>query len=132
MEHPYLRYGSIALAMTIAGALVLWTQGMTALASYAISVNVTAFLMTGLDKRLARAGAPRVPELIAIGTALAGGAVGAVAGMKYFRHKIRKPRFILMLLIVIAIHALCLELMRRLGFELLPKRAVSIHAEQRL
>ena len=60
--------------------------------------NVTAFLLFGLDKwkakrkRLDR-DVMRIPERTLIGWALAGGSVGAILGMRLFRHKTRKAKF---------------------------------------
>lgn len=47
----------------------------------------------GFDKRRAKAGGRRVSERTLVRLALFGGAAGACAGMRLFRHKTRKPRF---------------------------------------
>ena len=60
---------------------------------YVIVVNVTAFLMYGIDKWNARKGLRRIPEKTLLGIAAVGGSVGAYAAMQSFRHKTRKPKF---------------------------------------
>ena len=61
---------------------------------YLVLVNAVAFLAMGLDKRLAKIeGARRIPEKTLLGLAVIGGSVGAIFGMKLFRHKNRKPAF---------------------------------------
>ena len=55
---------------------------------YVIIINVVTFFIYGLDKSRAKAGQWRIPE-----AQLIGGSVGALAGMKVFHHKTRKPKF---------------------------------------
>lgn len=57
------------------------------LAVYLIVVNLSAFAMFGVDKRRARKHRWRIPERRLFGVALAGGSLGALAGMYGFRHK---------------------------------------------
>ena len=60
---------------------------------YLIPVNLIAFLMYGIDKWNAKKGLQRIPEKTLLGIAAIGGSVGAYAGMQFFRHKTRKPKF---------------------------------------
>ena len=48
---------------------------------YLIIINIAAWIMYGLDKWKAKSGAWRIPERTLLLTALAGGSVGALAGM---------------------------------------------------
>ena len=66
---------------------------MDALLIYVAVVNVTAFLMYGIDKWNARKGLWRIPEKTLLGIAAVGGSVGAYAAMQMFRHKTKKPKF---------------------------------------
>lgn len=59
------------------------------------AVNLWAFLLYGEDKRRARKGRFRIRERTLLLAACAGGATGSLAGMVFFRHKIRKPGFFL-------------------------------------
>ena len=54
---------------------------------YLLLVNLAAFLTFGADKRRAKRGRWRVPEKTLFALALLGGSVGAICGMKAFRHK---------------------------------------------
>ncbi len=58
-----------------------------------VALNLLAFLAWGLDKRAAIRGRRRVPESRLILLALAGGAIGAWAGVLLFRHKTAKRSF---------------------------------------
>lgn len=60
---------------------------------YLIIINIITFITYGVDKNKARKGAWRIPEKTLIGLAIAGGSIGALAGMGFFHHKTRKPLF---------------------------------------
>ena len=59
------------------------------LLGYLLMVNLTAFVLMGLDKRRARRERWRIPEKALFLPAVLGGSVGAIAGMYLFRHKTR-------------------------------------------
>lgn len=71
---------------------------------YLIIINIAAWIMYGLDKWKAKSGAWRIPERTLILTALAGGSVGALAGMLLFHHKTRKPKFMIGVPVMFAAH----------------------------
>ncbi len=60
---------------------------------YAIIINALAFFMFKADKQRAKKGSWRISEKCLLTLAFAGGSLGALLGMKLFRHKIRKPLF---------------------------------------
>ena len=60
---------------------------------YLIAVNVLAFSAMGQDKRRARRHTRRTPERTLLGLAAAGGSVGAICGMRLFRHKTLHKKF---------------------------------------
>ena len=64
------------LLATPAGALAVWL----------IAINLVTFAVYGADKRRARRGAWRVPEKTLFLLPLLGGSVGALLGMRVFRH----------------------------------------------
>ena len=64
-----------------------WT--LTAAAGYLAAINLAAFLTFGADKRRAKRNAWRVPERTLFLLALLGGSLGAILGMRAFRHKTR-------------------------------------------
>ena len=55
--------------------------------------TILAFDIMGIDKWKAKRGAWRVPEKVLFFSALAGGSLGALAGMALFRHKTRHGSF---------------------------------------
>ena len=55
--------------------------------------NVAAFCLMGVDKWKAKHGRWRLPEKVLFLSALAGGSVGALLGMGFFRHKTRHWTF---------------------------------------
>lgn len=84
---------------------------LTILLLYLLFINLSAFILMGVDKHKARRGAFRIPELTLFIFALAGGAIGSLLGMRLFHHKTRKLRFVLgMPLILLAQILLCLFL----------------------
>ena len=56
-------------------------------------INVFGFVLMGLDKWKAKRGAWRIPEKTLFLSALLGGTVGTIAGMRCFRHKTRHWQF---------------------------------------
>lgn len=50
-------------------------------------MSVIAFFFYGADKRKAKKGQWRVKESVLLGLGVFGGAIGALLGMKIFRHK---------------------------------------------
>ncbi len=62
---------------------------LIAIAVILVVMNLLAFALMGADKRKARRGAWRIPEMtLFLVTALFGG-LGGTLGMYYFRHKTR-------------------------------------------
>ncbi|MBQ3089500.1 MAG: DUF1294 domain-containing protein [Oscillospiraceae bacterium] len=60
---------------------------------YLAVINLAAFLLYGIDKLKAQRGAWRISEATLLLSALVGGSVGALLGMKLFRHKTLHPKF---------------------------------------
>ena len=71
------------LLLLLLGSLTPWPFYFVWLAAW----SVCGFILYGLDKGLARAGGPRVPEMILNLLAAVGGFAGCWAGMAAFRHK---------------------------------------------
>lgn len=64
-----------------------------ALWGYLILMNLIAFALYGIDKHRAKQGAWRISEYTLLLVALLGGSLGALLGMRYFRHKTRHRKF---------------------------------------
>ena len=50
-------------------------------------MSIVAFILYGVDKNKAKREVWRIPEAVLLGWGFFGGAVGALCGMKFFRHK---------------------------------------------
>lgn len=70
-----------------------------------LGINLAAFIAFWRDKRLACAGARRIPEKTLLWLALIGGSLGAVAAQQLFRHKTRKEPFRSRLYAIMALQA---------------------------
>ncbi len=66
---------------------------LRAIIIYLIGINIMTFLVFGIDKWKARSGKWRIPEATLIGMSIAGGSIGALLGMSFFRHKTQKRKF---------------------------------------
>ena len=55
--------------------------------SYLVIINITSYAMMGIDKQKAKKGAWRISEATLFMTAILGGSIGSILGMKHFRHK---------------------------------------------
>ncbi len=65
------------------------------IAVYLITINLTAFIMYGLDKQKAVRHKWRISERVLIGVAAFGGSVGALLGMRVFHHKTKHMKFVI-------------------------------------
>ena len=63
------------------------------MALWLLFINIAAFITFGIDKWKAEQHMWRIPEATLLGLAAAGGSIGALAGMRFFHHKTRKPLF---------------------------------------
>lgn len=62
-------------------------------AVFLIIMSITAFVMYGSDKAKAKNNKWRIKESTLLSTGFFGGAVGAIAAMKHFRHKTKHNYF---------------------------------------
>lgn len=65
--------------------------------------NIVSFLLFGIDKFQARIAGRRVPEKMLYLASFLGGPIGAVAAMKFFRHKTQKEKFQIILAVLILV-----------------------------
>ena len=75
---------------------------------YLAAVNVAAFALYGIDKYKARRGLWRIPEAVLLFAAAVGGSAGALLGMRVFHHKTKKPRFFIVVPVMLFLHLLIL------------------------
>ena len=90
----------------------------TGIVIYLIAVNITEFLLFGIDKRKAIMGEWRVPESTLLSLAVFGGAVGGILGMRIFHHKTKHPKFYVGIPAILAIEiaVLCFSHIRGIVF----------------
>ena len=62
---------------------------------YLFAVNITAFALFGADKRKARRNAWRISEKALFLSAVLGGSLGALIGMRLFHHKTKHWYFVI-------------------------------------
>ena len=78
----------------MSGAAASASGGWTVLLVWLAVINLLTFIVYGADKRRARKGKWRVPEKTLFLLPLLGGSVGALLGMKAFRHKTKHWYFV--------------------------------------
>ena len=77
------------------GPLAVFAGGWTTwLLVYLAAVNLVTFTVYGIDKAKAKRGAWRVPEKTLFLLPLLGGSLGALLGMRVFRHKTKHWYFV--------------------------------------
>ena len=86
---------------------------MDSILIYLVVINVVAFLAFGLDKLKAKADAWRIPEKTLLGLAIIGGSVGAILGMRTFRHKTRHKQFSVGLPVILVLQIVLVALLLR-------------------
>ncbi len=74
---------------------------------YLLIINLVAFLAMYIDKRRAKWGKWRTKESTLFTLVLLGGGIGGIAGMYTFRHKTKKPRFVIGFPAILIIEIIC-------------------------
>lgn len=104
---PQFVFGTISLLVTAVIFLVLYFWlGWNLYWLWLAAINVVTFVFYRLDKRRAqKAGSMRVPEAVLLSMMLFGGFIGAgIAMYMRPRHKVRKPRFVITLIVSFIAH----------------------------
>lgn len=105
-RHSFIkRVVGVVLCATAGLVLLLWRLGLSPLYAGLIGVNAITLLLYGYDKRQARTGGLRIPEVVLHLVALLGGSPAALVGQELFRHKTRKLAFRLVLLGIFLLQA---------------------------
>ncbi len=89
--------------------ITLELNWFTVLTAYLILINLYAFFIFGFDKsRSTQPGASRIRERTLWISMLAGGSIGALFGMHFFRHKTKKISFQSIAALILALQILLL------------------------
>lgn len=88
----------------------MWNLITNVLYCYALMGTVT-FSMFYIDKRAARLGQKRIPELWLMVSSLLFGWIGGILAMKYIRHKNRKVSFIIKMVIAVTTNFVVIGMM---------------------
>ena len=75
---------------------------------YLLFINIFTFCVYGIDKWKAKKHAWRIPEKTLLFLALIGGSAGAIVGMMLFRHKTRKPKFMITVPVIFVVETILL------------------------
>lgn len=70
---------------------------------YLVVLNVVTFVSYGIDKFKAKHNRWRISEATLLLLAIVGGSLGALLGMKAFRHKTQKSKFTITIPLVLAL-----------------------------
>ncbi len=62
---------------------------------YILIINLITYAMMYIDKKRAKKGKWRIKESTLFILVFCGGGIGGIAGMKIFRHKTKKTRFVI-------------------------------------
>ncbi len=89
------------------------------LISYAVIMNIVAFIVMGIDKWKAKKRAWRIPEATLFILAAVGGSVGAIAGMYTFRHKTKHTSFVWGMPAILIVQILLIALLFYLPFDII-------------
>lgn len=73
---------------------------------YGIGVNVIAYILMGVDKHKAKKHTYRISERTLWGCAIIGGSIGALVGMKQFRHKTKHRSFVIGMPLLITVQVI--------------------------
>ena len=74
-------------------------------AAATLIMSVITFAAFGNDKKKAKRSMWRTPEAVLLTLSLLGGSIGALAGMRFFHHKTRKTKFIILVPLTLIIWA---------------------------
>lgn len=88
---------------------------MKILACYLLAASIAAFVLFGMDKRRAKRNLWRIPERTLLLAAVLGGSPGGLAGMYFFHHKTRKPKFYIGVPLILALQILLVLLASQRG-----------------
>ena len=79
---------------------------MDILLIYLLIINAISLTLMLIDKRNAKKKLFRIPESVLLSSAVAGGSLGVILGMRMAHHKTKKPRFYIDVPIILAMQVI--------------------------
>ena len=92
---------------------------ITVILIYIITLNLLEFALMGMDKWKTKNHAWRIPESTLFILAIIGGSIGAIIGMRAFRHKTRHWHFVYGMPAILIIQLLIIFILSKLPLEFL-------------
>ena len=89
----FLPFGSSASCLYINHGSGKGIEMMNIILGYLLAVNITSFLLYGIDKYKAKKGRWRISEATLLLMAVIGGSIGAWGGMRIWHHKTMHKMF---------------------------------------
>lgn len=81
------KYWFIPFGATVLLSIRLWNSVSSGLLAWLVAINLIAFVTFWYDKRIAGTGKTRVPEMVLVALAFAGGWMLGYTAMRLFHHK---------------------------------------------
>jgi uncharacterized membrane protein YsdA (DUF1294 family) len=81
------KYWFLPFGAAVFLALWLWNSVSSGLLAWLVAINLIAFVTYWYDKKIAGTGKTRVPELVLVALAFAGGWMLGYVAMRLFHHK---------------------------------------------
>lgn len=75
---------------------------------YLLAINIVAFIAFGVDKYKAKRDKWRIPESTLLTMAVLGGSIGALAGMRVWRHKTLHDKFRIGIPVILALQIIAI------------------------
>lgn len=72
---------------------------------YITAISLISFAMFGIDKHRAQSHAWRISEAALMLSAILGGSIGSLLGMRVFHHKTKHPKFFIGIPVILALQA---------------------------
>ena len=107
--HPFLFYGLIFFGLALAGAVaIVWILNWDVVLAWLIAITLFTLIAYRYDKSIAGSDRFRVPERVLLLLVLAGGTLGAIAGMFVIgeHHKTSKRSFMLPFFTILIVQAI--------------------------
>lgn len=95
----FFAIAALIVTLVVGIALWYWLRPSQFFWFWLLLSGIVTFLFYSFDKAQSKRGGWRVPEIVLHGMSLLGGFIGAALGMALWRHKTRKPLFLIVIIL---------------------------------